>query len=159
MAIVNPATLGIDVTVNEVIPTQPVGLSVWVETTRYQYVKAVGAKLVGTVYLIDSSFNLGAAIDTTLSAGPQKLGIPATAISDGRYGWVQIQGAIAGVSVLTGAVGGVELYVTATAGSLDDGAFSAANLVQGLSITTTNSSGGTLVTPGFADVELFVAGS
>jgi hypothetical protein len=90
--------------------------------------------VVGFVYPIPNTYISGAGITTT-GQQPSKLGVCQTAIPALSFGWVAIQGIIPALQVLANCAADVPLFVTATAGSLDDGTFGAPNLVPGLYAT------------------------
>lgn len=84
--------------------------------------------------------------------------IPGTSGSNTGFGWVQVKGTCAAISVLASAAANVRLNTTATAGALDDDGTVGSFQVQGLYLTTAR--GGTAGTaPGvlnypFVDVTL-----
>lgn len=100
-------------------------------------------------------------ITTAISgAEPTAIGFAQVAITSGQRAWV-FRGEGGGlnsgiqVNVLTLCAADAKLYTTATAGALDD---TATDLVQGVTLVTTNSTGGTAAREVYA-VDLMVTNS
>lgn len=158
MGITTGTLLGFDPTDVSTTAKFTLGQVVTDNNTTWQYVQAAtgSPKVVGFVYPIPSTYVSPAGVSTT-GQDPVKLGVCQTAIPALSYGWLAIQGTISALQVLANCAASVPLFVTATAGSLDDGGFSAANLVPGLAAATAvGASAGNVAA--FAAVELFTNG-
>lgn len=111
----------------------------------YMYVQANGAIDQYDLVTLDADFQAVAGTTTTSGARPTGCGIAQLAFADNEYGWVAIgpfpETAGIKVNTLTLCAADVKLYTTATAGHVDD---SATDLVAGLVLATTNSTGGAL---------------
>ncbi len=106
---------------------------------HYQFVKATGALVIGSVYVIDKDFNVATGITQTVDdTAPVALGIPTQAFTSGEHGWVLVGpfgNDTAVVKCSASCAADALLYTTATAGELDDLATSA-KVVVGLKLTT-----------------------
>ncbi len=105
------------------------------------YVQASGAITSGDAVLIESD-GTAASLSTTNSANARgkKVGVAAATFTSGQYGFLVVNG-VATLNVGTSAAAGARLNTTSSAGTLDDDGGSGAEVVEGIGITTAESSG------------------
>lgn len=77
-------------------------------------------------------------LSTSNDARGLKVGVPLVAIPASGYGWAQINGICAGVSVLASCAANARLNTTGTAGSLDDDGTATTMEILGLVINSAN---------------------
>ena len=118
------------------------------EGKEYIYVHANGAIVAADVVLIDEAYEADQ-IDTTNSASGfgQVCGVALGAFTDNYYGWVQIYGVVSAINVASSCAANIAINSTATAGRLDDDATVGAEVVNGIVLTTAETTGNTA--PGF----------
>ena len=122
---------------------------------EFVYVQANGAVAQYAIVKIDND-GQAAELTTTISGSePTACGILQVALADNEYGWAWVKGGGSGkgikVKALTLCATDVKLYTTATAGAIDD---SATDLVQGLTLCSTNAAGGTVATECYSPIEI-----
>jgi len=112
----------------------------------YEFVKALStvAQYDCVAFLADSSTSNAfiqqvAPADTTNGALSYKVGIAQVAIASGEYGYVAINGSQLQVKVLVACQPAVPLFLTATAGSLDDAVVSAAGVLGLIALASATS--------------------
>lgn len=116
------------------------------------YVQAAGAIDQYGIVKVDND-GQAAMLTTTISgAEPTLCGVAQVAFADNDYGWVWIGeggGSGMGIKVLAATLCAtdVKLYTHATAGIVDD---TATDLIQGLTLVSTNAAGGTVATECFS---------
>lgn len=151
ISVISEPTLGIDVAETHTVAQFQVGKHIQAANgTWYRYVQANGAKTAFLLYHFDELFQLEAAVTTTIAAAaPLYLAVPQIAMADDAFGWVAVGGPMT-ISALTLCATDVELYTTATAGSVDD-TVGSNGLIQGLKLNSTVG-GVTANTPAMAGV-------
>lgn len=97
-------------------------------------VNAATALAVGDVVYMTTAL-VSTKLSTSNDARGNICGVAVSAIPASGYGWVQVKGNVAAVSVLALAAANVRLNTTATAGALDDDGTSTAMQVQGIYLT------------------------
>ncbi len=108
--------------------------SAWIYVQNSSSSVAIAA---GAVCLVTSA-HLATPLSTANDAFGLKVAIPLVAFPASAYGWAQINGQCAGISVLASAAANTRLNTTATAGSLDDDNTVGAFTILGLVINTAN---------------------
>jgi hypothetical protein len=107
---------------------------------EFMFVKASSAIAQYDFVGISTNFNAASLSVSTTSLAPI-VACAQVAIASGSYGWVCLRGGGISGNVLASAVAGAALYATATAGSLDDAAFSSLQpKIDGVVCTTTKNS-------------------
>lgn len=104
----------------------------------YIYVQSASAIAQYNVVALNLASGIAAAVSTTTAPADQAVGVAQVAIASGEYGWVQTYGR-GKVKVLGLCVKNINLWTTATAGSLDD-ATASTYMVQGINLLSTNPS-------------------
>jgi hypothetical protein len=91
------------------------------EATMWEYVKAISTVAQYDAVLIKNG-GLAQPASTALGVSDKKMGFAQVAITSGYYGWVARMGDSTDVTinVLGNCAAGAQLYLTSTAGSLDD---------------------------------------
>lgn len=122
------------------------------EGGEWVYGQANGAIVAFDAVKVDNDYQLAALTTTISGAEPTSVGLAQVAFADNEYGWVFVGnggGVGSGIKVnaLTLCATDVKLYTTATAGKVDD---TATDLIQNLTLCTTNAAGGTVATECFA---------
>ena len=92
---------------------------------EYIYLKGVASTVAGSAVTYDGSYATALAVANAKGC----VAIAMAAIVANKYGWYQIKGVATGISAAT-VISGAPLYLTATAGELDD-AVVAGDLVAG----------------------------
>jgi hypothetical protein len=112
----------------------------------YEFVKTLStvAQYDCVVFLANTSASddftqVVAPADATNGALSYKVGIAQVAIASGYYGWVAINGAQLQVKALVACQPAVPLFLTSTAGSVDDAIASAAGIVGLIALTSATS--------------------
>ena len=93
----------------------PVGTRTFVGVNEYIYLKGVASTVAGSVVHYDEVGVTALAV----ADGKGAIAIAQAAVVANKYGWYLINGSSQGL-VLTGFADNGDLYLTATAGSLDD---------------------------------------
>jgi hypothetical protein len=129
-------TAGVDFTAVDSVPMFTLGAKMNTSAgNTYRYVRFDAGKTAALVYDIDKDWEVQAGTTTTTAAAaPILCGVFAAtvAVPAGKtfgYGWIQTAGTFPAVALLTLCAPDVELYTTATDGTLDD---TATKLVSGL---------------------------
>lgn len=99
------------------------------------------AQVVGDVVFLNAAQGTCTRLSTSNDARGQMVGvcvsaIPATTGNNTGYGWVQVKGTCAAISVLASCAANVRINTTATAGALDDDGTAGSFQVQGIYLTT-----------------------
>jgi hypothetical protein len=104
------------------------------------YVKASAAFTLGDCVAVKSGYK-GSPMTDALSKAAQEVAVASkVAFATDDYGWVQTAGAFANLRVAIDCEPKVPLYITATAGVLDDATLS--SMIQGVQITTSATAAG-----------------
>jgi hypothetical protein len=107
---------------------------------EWVYVKASAAFTLGDCVAIKSGYK-GSPMTDALSKTCQEVGVAsAVAFTIDYYGWVQTRGAFANLRVAIDCEPAKPLYITGTAGVLDDATLS--SMIQGIQITTSATAAG-----------------
>ncbi len=156
MAQTMPAVAGLDISSTSTTALFEPGTYVEQSGSTYVYIKSHAALVIGTVYpYLESTGVTSAALTTAIAASPLSLCIPQITFSAANlYGWALCGPGNGNVLVLTLCAADVPLY--SATGGLDD---TATKLVHGIKITTTNSTGGTLIEPCQLSCKLFCSGT
>ena len=104
----------------------------------YIYAQSASAIAQYNVVAVNLSTGIAAALSTTTAPAAEAIGVAQIAIASGEYGWVQTYGR-GKVKVLGACVKNINLWTTATAGSLDD-ATASTYMVMGINLLSTNPS-------------------
>lgn len=122
---------------------------------EFVYVQANGAVAQYDIVKIDNDGQASALTTTISGAEPTACGVLQVALADNEYGWAWVKGGGSGkgikVNALTLCATDVKLYTTATAGKVDD---TATDLIQGLTLCSTNGTGGTVATECFSPIPI-----
>lgn len=110
------------------------------DNSEFVYVQANGAIAQYDAVAIDAG--QAAPLSATNAITGVEIGAAQVALADNEYGFVQTRGACS-VNVLASAATDVQLYATATAGSLDD---AGTVTLSGISLTETDGGAGGAVT-------------
>lgn len=106
---------------------------------EYVYVKASANIAQYDVVTFDETYiTTVAPLSTSNDARGDKIGVAATAITSGDYGWLQIYGPCT-LNVLASCNANVELTTTASGGALDDATTSSLMVAEGIFLTAANS--------------------
>ncbi len=105
---------------------------------EYIYAKNASSNAAYRVVTVDAANFAIVGLTTTTAATAEIVGVLPQAIASDEYGWVQIYGRTK-VQVLGLAAKSINLWSTATAGSLDD-ATASTYMVQGINLLSTNPS-------------------
>jgi hypothetical protein len=105
---------------------------------EYVFVQANSAVAQYDVVTVASDTGVAAGLSTTTATTAETIGVAQFALASGDYGWVQIYGA-SRTKVLGACAKSINLWTTATAGSLDD-ATASTYLVMGVQLLSTNPS-------------------
>ena len=110
----------------------------------WQYVQANGAIAAGDVVLLDEDWQADQ-LDLTNSASAfgQSVGVAAAAFADNEYGWVQVFGVCDAINCGSSCAANATVNSTSTAGRVDDDATAGSEDIDGLILTTAESSGNT----------------
>jgi hypothetical protein len=107
---------------------------------EWVYVKASAAFTLGDCVAIKSGYK-GSPMTDALSKTAQEVGVAsAVAFTLDDYGWVQTRGAFSNLRVAIDCEPAKPLYITGTAGVLDDATLS--SMIQGIQITTSATAAG-----------------
>lgn len=113
----------------------------------WEYVLAATTINLNDCVLLDAGSNASQSTKALADTISYRVGVAAAvAIPSASYGWVATSGQSLKVNVLTGTSANAALYTTATAGALSSTS-SSQDLIAGITVTTANSSGGTLAEP------------
>lgn len=112
------------------------------DETEFVYIECTGAIAQFDCVAIDEDHN-ALPITNALAAAGHGIGFAQIAIALGEFGWVATRGSNISVTVAASAAKDVQIYTTATAGSLDDTATSTATLLRGVVLATTNGTAST----------------
>ena len=122
---------------------------------KFVYAQAGAAIARGEICKIDNDGQAVLLTTTVSGSEPTACGIPQAALADKEYGWFWVKGGGLGkgivVKALTLCAANVKIYTTATGGAVDD---TATDLIQGLTICTTNALGTTELAEVFSPIEI-----
>lgn len=128
-------------------PIQPGTQVFGTDGSTWEFVQAATTINLNDCVVLDSGSNASQITKALADTYSYRLGFAnGIAIASGSWGWVSTQGQSLKVNVLTGTSANAALYTTATAGVLSSTSTSQ-DLVTGVTVTTANSSGGTLAEP------------
>ena len=112
---------------------------------EWVYVKASAAFTLGDCVAIKQGYT-GSPMTDALSKTVSMVGVASVAFTLDYYGWVQTSGVFAGLRVAIDCEPAKPLYITATAGVLDDATLS--SMIQGIQITTSATAAGAFAAVG-----------
>ncbi len=105
---------------------------------EYVFVQSASAIAAFDMVTVASDTGIAAGLSTTTATTSETIGVAQYALASGDYGWVQIYGS-ARTKVLGLCAKSINLWTTATAGSLDD-ATASTYMVMGVQLLSTNPS-------------------